>query len=266
MTSLGLYAKLICITEKIDETAENLAFAEHLRQRTRLARDGSWFALEIFGLIVLAATIFYRSPGLSASSPGCHSYANGYSCAYRTVNKGPFGAGLGTPFPSIENVSPWATTYWVISIFVGICAIVTFYWWRSRSTGVAGRIWPFGCVGVALLALAVTSRGWVTIDIPGDFWLRGTQALFVIALALIALSIFERRVAFALFVVGFLGLAFLSSLYNVSNLFQRLGIGGSWNGSDQGLPNLILPGIYLVIGGAAFWAIGHLAHRLPRTK
>jgi hypothetical protein len=101
----------------------------------------------------------------------------------------------------------------------------------------------------------------VTIDLPGDFWLRGTQALFVIFLGLAVLAVLERRWSYSLFVIGFLGLAILSSLYNVSNLFQRLGIGGNWNGSDQGLPNLILPGVYLVVGGAAFWAIGRWANR-----
>jgi hypothetical protein len=165
----------------------------------------------------------------------------------------------------MENVSPWATTYWVLAIFIGICAVVSFYWYRSRSSGVAGRIWPFACLGTGALVLAVASRGWVTIDIPGDFWLRGMQALFVITAALIVLACLERRWSFSLFVAGLLGLSFLSSLYNVSNLFQRLGVGGNWTGRDQGLPNLILPGLYLVIGAIAFWLAGLWSNRASRT-
>jgi ABC-type dipeptide/oligopeptide/nickel transport system permease component len=100
---------------------------------------------------------------------------------------------------------------------------------------------------------------------PGDFWMRGMQALVVIALVLAVLAAIERRWTFTLFVVGFFGLSLLSSLYNVSNLFSRFGIGGNWNGNDQGLPNLILPGSYLIIGGAAFWAIGLRTNRALRA-
>jgi hypothetical protein len=106
-----------------------------------------------------------------------------------------------------------------------------------------------------VLALAVVSRGWETLHIPGDFWIRGVQALLVIAVGLIALAVIERSWPFLLFVAGFLGLALLSCLYNVSNLFTRIGIGSTWNGNDQGLPNLILPGVYLLVGGAAFYVV-----------
>ncbi len=68
-----------------------------------------------------------------------------------------------------------------------------------------------------------------------------------------ALAIIERSWPFLLFVAGFFGLALLSCLYNVSNLFLRFGIGATWNGKDQDLPNLILPGVYLLVGGAAFY-------------
>jgi hypothetical protein len=75
----------------------------------------------------------------------------------------------------------------------------------------------------------------------------------VIAFGLVVLAAIERSLPFSLFVVGFVGLALLSCLYNVSNLFLRFGIGATWNGNDQDLPNLILPGLYLLIGGAAFY-------------
>jgi len=255
LTCLGLYGKLICITNEIDQPTAVLAYADQLRRRTRVARDGSWFALLVFGLVVLIATFFYRSAGLTAHSPGCHSATNGFYCTVGFVSDGPFGAGLGTPSVT-SNVSPWATTYWTVSIFVAICAIVAFYRVRARSSGVSGRIWPFASVATAALALAVASRGWVTIDIPGDFWIRGTQALVVIAVVLGVLAAIERRWSFSLFVLGFLGLGILSTLYDVSTLFSRLGIGGSWNGRDQGLPNLILPGLYLIVGGVVFWLVG----------
>ena len=241
------------MTDTSEQVIDVLEYANQLRSRTRTARDGSWFALIVFGLVVLGATMFYHSRYFPVNTSGCRSTINGLICPGLTSSKGPFGSGLGSPAGTILNVSPWATTYWVISIFVGICAVVAFYWLRSRSSGVAGRIWPFATVGVAVLALAVASRGWQTLHIPGDFWIRGMQALLVIALGLVALAIIERSWPFLLFVAGFFGLALLSCLYNVSNLFIRFGIGATWNGNDQDLPNLILPGVYLLVGGAAFY-------------
>jgi hypothetical protein len=167
-------------------------------------------------------------------------------------------------------VSPWATTYWVLSIFAGIATVVGFYWMRARWLGVAGRIWPFATVGVAVLALAVVSRGWITFKIPADFWLRGMQPLLVITFGLLALAITERSRAFLIFVVGFLGLALLSCLYDVSNLFVRLGVGSTWNGNTEALPNLILPGLYLLVGGVVFYVLRrsgvtyHIARRRIR--
>jgi hypothetical protein len=265
LTAPALYDKLICITNQNEDPTSNLAYVERLRRRTRVARDGSWFALIVFGLVVLVAMLFYHAGDLSRNSPGCHGTTNSFTCTSVLIGRGPFGAGLGSIFPNMANVSPWATTYWVVSIFVGICAIVAFYWLHARSSGVAGRIWPFACLATAILALAVASRGWVTIDIPGDFWSRGMQALFVIALGLAVLAVIERRWSFSLFVIGFVGLALLSSLYNVSNLFQHLGIGGLWNGTSQGLPNLILPGLDLVLGGVVFWAVDRRADRAARS-
>ncbi|MGC1420563.1 MAG: hypothetical protein WA786_10660 [Acidimicrobiales bacterium] len=244
------------MTDIPERPGGDLAYAEQMRWRTRVARDGSWFALVIFGVIVLLAMVFYRYPGLSASSLGCHGSANSFTCTSVSVSRGVFGSGLGSPTsPPIDHVSPWATTYWVVSIFGGIAAVVGFYWMRVRSSGVAGRIWPFAAVGLGVLVLAVVSRGWITFKIPADFWIRGMQPLLVIAIGLLALAVTERSPAFFIFVVGFLGLALLSCLYDVSNLFARLGLGSAWNGSNEALPNLILPGLYLLVGGAAFYLV-----------
>lgn len=257
MTSLGLYSKVVGMTNILEPPDGDLAFASQLRWRTRVARDGSWFALVVFGLVVLCAMVFYHYPGLTASSLGCRTLGkNAFTCSSVSVSRGVFGSGLGSPTsPPIDHVSPWATTDWVVSIFAGIATVVGFYWMRARSSGVAGRIWPFAAVGVGVLVLAVASRGWVTFKIPADFWIRGMQPLLVIAIGLIALAITERSRAFLLYVAGFLGLALLSCLYDVSNLFVRVGIGSTWNGNIEALPNLILPGLYLLIGGVVFYIL-----------
>ena len=247
-----------------------LEYADRLRTRTRTARDGSWFALIVFGLVILGAMPFYDSPHSPPNVSQCHSTINGLVCSGLTSSTGLFGSGLGSPAGTILNVSPWATTYWVISIFVGICAVVLSYWRRSRSSGVAGRIWPFATIAVGALFLAVVSQGWQTLHIPGDFWIRGMQALLVMALGLITLAIIEHSWPFMIFIAGFVALALLSCLYDVSNLFLRFGIGATWNGNDHQLPNLILPALYLLVGGVAFLAIRRsgyvLTISLRRTK
>jgi hypothetical protein len=35
----------------------------------------------------------------------------------------------------------------------------------------------------------------------------------------------------------------------------RLGLGSIWNGNAAALPNLILPGLYLLIGGLVFYVL-----------
>jgi hypothetical protein len=148
----------------------------------------------------------------------------------------------------------------VISIFLGVCVVVGFYWVRSRKNGSVGRIWPIVAVGLGALVLGVASRNWFS-TIPPTMTVRGMQSLLIIALGLIVLAAIDHAWSFSLFVAGFLGLALLSCLYDVSNVFSRLGISSHWPVDDQTLPNLILPGIYLVLGGAAFWALHHWKNR-----
>jgi hypothetical protein len=228
----------------------------------QLAREGSWFVLLVCGLIVMFAIIFYRYPGLSATSPGCHAQTYGFTCSGSVVPRGIFGAGLGSPIPlNSANVSPWATTYWVISIFVGILVTVAFYWPRSRALGAPSRTWPLVALGTGAAVLFVAGRGWLTSEAPANLLVRGMQALLVIALGLIVLAIIERSWSFALFVAGFLGLALLSCLYDVSNLFERLDLGRSWSGNNEAVPNLIVPGLYLVAGGLALLVLRRDARR-----
>jgi hypothetical protein len=253
---------------------DSFAYVRQLRHRTRVARDGSWFVLVVFGAVVMLAMFFYSSPGLpetshrlTSTSPGCRPFSHGLVCTIMTSTRGVFGSGLGAS-PTNTNVSPWATTYWVIAITLGIAVIVAFYWLRARASGVAGRVWPFATISLVILILALVSRSWIITKIPADFWIRGMQALLVIALGLVVLAALERTWPFALYVAGFFGLALLSCLYDVSNLFVRLGLGSSRGGSSEALPNLILPGVYLLIGGVGFYFArrSHYQYYVARRK
>jgi len=266
LTPLGLYDKVVGMANFNNPSRDGLEYVGQLRHRTRVARDGSWFALGVLGVVVLLAMFFYSTPGLASRSPGCRALTNGVVCSNTSSTRGLFGSGLGGPI--FNDVSPWATTYWVFAITLGIVAIVAFYWLRARASGVAGRVWPFATIFLAILILALVSRSWIIDKIPADFWLRGMQALLVIALGLVALAVFERTWPFALYVAGFFGLALLSCLYDDSNLFTRLGVGSRWGGSSQALPNLILPGTYLLVGGVLFYVArrSHYQFYVARRK
>ena len=237
-----------------------------LQRRTAVARLSSWLALLVAGVVVLAATPFYDYLGARSNPTGCTNFAGGFICRTHLLSNGVFGMGLGSSAPGFfGNSSPDATTYWVISSFLGICVVVGFYWFRLRKIGATGRIWPIVSVGLGTLVLGVASRDWFSY-LPAEMTIRGMQALFIIALGLIVLAVIDRTWALTLFVIGFVGLALLSCLYNVSNLFQRLGISSDWPINDQTLPNLILPGIYLLVGGTVFWVLRHGKNRANQVN
>ena len=237
-----------------------------LRRRTAVARLSSWLALLVAGVVVLAAMPFYDYLGARSNAAGCTTFAGGFICRTHLLSNGVLGMGLGSSAPGFfGNSSPDATTYWVISILLGLCVVVGFYWFRLREIGSVGRIWPIVSVGLGALVLGVASRDWFSY-VPAEMTIRGMQAMLIIALGLIVLAVIERTWAMSLFVIGFMGLALLSCLYNVSNLFQRLGISSNWPINDQTLPNLILPGIYLLVGGAVFWALRHGKNRANQVN
>ncbi|HLN05450.1 MAG TPA: hypothetical protein VK217_04180 [Acidimicrobiales bacterium] len=239
------------MTELKDSATGDLQYASDLRVRTRLARNGDWFALLVFGLVVLGSMPFYISPILSASSPGCTATGPGVTCISSASTTVPLGGGLGSPFVW-SSLNRWVTVYWTISMVLALAAVVLYYWRRSRSVGVKGRLWPFVVVGLGLLLLAIFSGGWVAIPQIPDFWMRGTQALLIIAMAIIALALLERDRSLGLFAVGFFGLALLSCLYDDVNILQRIGLGAPFADSGNQLPNLLLPGLYLLLGGVGF--------------
>jgi hypothetical protein len=55
----------------------------------------------------------------------------------------------------------------------------------------------------------------------------------------------------------------MSTLYDDANLFQRVGLGWMFNGSGAELPNLLLPGLFMLAGGLVFW---WYSRRGPATR
>ncbi len=88
---------------------------------------------------------------------------------------------------------------------------------------------------------------------PGRLWPA-------VVVGLLVLSGLERRLPFVVFAAGFFGLAVVSCLSTVVNVFFGLGIGAPLIGNGA-LPNLVVPGAYLVVGGMSFFAFR--GRRLP---
>ncbi len=257
------------------EAVESLRTVEALRNRTRLERSGHWFVLVVFGIVTLGAMPFYwsplaspASPVASAAPPGCRAaLQSGFACVVGSPGT-PLGGAL-NPQPVGFALNRWATVYWSVAVLVGFATIVLYYRRRARAVGVQGRVWPAAAAGVGLLAAVVfvNGEGRAFPSIP-DFWIRGTGALLIIAIGIAVLAVLERSRPFAAFAAGAIAVALLSCLYNDVNIFQRLGLGGPFQGSANELPNLILPGIYLLLGGFGFllgrrWTIAIRLARRP---
>jgi hypothetical protein len=217
-----------------------------------LYRNGHWFACVVFGVITLGALPFYAQSTPVRSHTHCSSLGHGvWACSGVSTAGSPL---LGRAFeapPPFSSLGRWATVYWVIAVVLGFAVVVAYYQLRARKVGVQGRLWPAVLAGVVALGLVTWVNAGSGAD-PADFWGRGTTVLVVIALGLLAFSALERSRPFVVYALGFLGLALLSCLYDVENLFLRLGIGGPFRGGDNALANLVLPGAYLVIGGLCF--------------
>ncbi|HEX6353635.1 hypothetical protein [Actinophytocola sp.] len=111
--------------------------------------------------------------------------------------------------------------------------------WSGRRTG-----WS-RTAGVAVAAFFAA----VAFGALGVYFSHGYAALVIIAAALLALAWVERSALLTVTGVLFTGVALLVNLYNVENVFYRLG----WDsGSDQqvvAVQSLLPAGIVLVVGG-----------------
>jgi len=234
------------ISEEVG-AGEALRAAKKWRSFTRAIRHGSWFPLVTFGLLTLAA-----APLFWTTIPRCPNAKN--ACSF-VQNRGP----LGNPFvqgPVGWGIGRWISVYWVVAVPLGYFATVLYYRHRARRTGVAGRIWPAVAVGLALLALMVGSfaaRG-IVLGVPIPVFLlegRGLEPLLVIGIGLGILARLEHNRGLVVFAVLFLALAILANLYNMENEVYRLG----WDlpVGAANLPNLVVPGVFLLVGGVGFW-------------
>lgn len=234
------------------ETPEELLReARDARRRARRARHAYWFPLVLFGVLTCASIPFYiaRFPG------GSGSYSvSGISGAARYLNSdylGGFGFLTGR----------YLGLYWLAAMLVGLAATAVWYRLRGDRVGVRTPSRGFVITGLVLLVLALlipilAGRGGVGplyFLMPGDLLVRGTFPLVLIGIGLWVLAWAERSIALTVIAAGYLALSLVASLYDIENVFYRLG----WNLSPEvsGLPNVVLPALVLLLSGAGAWVV-----------
>ena len=253
-----------------NEAGELLGAVGSLRMRVRADRHGFWFPLTLFGILtLLSSPLNWQYPQRSRS----------LHCPLHLVNGAQLCTSTGTLFSGgglnpgfwINDLGGWVTFYWVAALVLGYIATVLFYRHRANAVGVNQRVWPAVAVGIAVLGLALWMNDvWhpngPVFLVSGDLWMRGTVSLIILSIGLLVLALLERSIWYVTYALGFVGIALLSGLYNVSNLFDRLGIGWPFDGNGKELPNLLLPAAYLLLGGFVCWALQHDARRFFRSN
>jgi hypothetical protein len=215
-----------------------------LRRRTRATRHGYWFPLILFGLLTCGAAPLYVAAAAMPARSGVY-----------TVGAGPLllsGMPAGTSSFSVG----W---YWALALVGGYLLTLLWYRWHASRSGVWTPARGYLITGVALTVLALIIPSltgllhfpqglWLPL---GDVWIRGTLAFLIIAAGLWALARAERSRALAVIALVYTGAALLSSLYNIENVFFRLG----WNPRTpfgwqlMALPNVLLPAAVLLAAG-----------------
>jgi len=267
LLNLNLLSKVVCMTnQNVDSSEDLLESVGLLRHRVRTDRHNFWFPLVLFGFITLLSTPLYYGWPFHFSTFHCRHIGQELACS----GTGSYDFGYLTPGFTTNQLGGWLTLFWVASLLFGYAATVWFYRHRANTVGLRIRIWPAIVVGLGLLGLTLLMQTrWRSIEpafvSSGDFWMRGTAILVILSIGIVALAVLERSIVYVIYSLGFVALTLLVSLYDVSNLVHWEGLGRFITGSNQAMPNVILPGAYLLIGGFFFWAVQHDSHVAAHT-
>jgi hypothetical protein len=246
-------------TEEDFVDTEVLRATARWRTQTQAAYRGRWFVLVIFGVVTLAAAPFFWRPTPRCPGAGCQSLSHLTAISVGR-SPGPLGNPLVYGFLD-SGIGRWISLYWVLAVPLGFVATVLYYRHRASRTGVEGRIWPVVIVGLVLLtALVVFSTNFLAAfhlrGLVGAFPVftienRGLGPLVVIATAVGVLAFLEHSRSLALFAMGFLALAVLANLNDIEREMNRFGL--TLPVGAAALPNVVVPGLFLLGGGLGFW-------------
>jgi hypothetical protein len=214
--------------------------ARELARRVRLAQQVTWLPLLVLGVVTFGAILAYRFGHPVVSH--CQEIPNGRVCA----------AFARTP-----------AIYWWTALVLAYVLIAAGYLQVARSRGLGTRVLPYVLTGLGLVALsgAVTAT-FLALDYPFfpdgpptivDLLIGFIEPSGAIGVALLVLAWLERRVALALFAVGYLVVALVP---------VNFGWGVGWGERWGAAPQLVIDGSVLLLGSAGF----ALAQRLRRPR
>ncbi len=202
------------------ETAKDLlAEADRARSKARAGRRGAWFALVVFGALVLSAAPLYIAREVAVYPDGSSTWASG---------------------------GWWVSLYWLIAVPLGYFVCVRHYRRHAERTGVAGAVWPWVAAGLGLFALmTLVPPGIVGGWIPA--FAVGWTSLPLLALAggFLVLSWLERNPYLAAFSIV---LVVLPSVCEwIYDVFL------AWHGFTGIGFSMVVAGLVLLCAGALAW-------------
>lgn len=151
------------------ETAkELLAETARARSRARAGRRGAWFALCVFGTIVLAAVPLYVATEVAGLYDGPSRWE-------------PIG-------------SLWLAQYWVFAVPLAYLVCLGYYHRRAQRTGVVATLWPWVLTGLVLLTLMTLVSHALLMGWIASFPVRWeSRPLFAVAGGFLVLAWLERN-------------------------------------------------------------------------
>jgi len=166
------------------------------------------------------------------------------------------GEGILVPGPvyDFQSSTGQIGRYWLTALIIG--GLLTVWWYRRRGR----RIGPQSAGAVAVVTAAVVAAAAAVLGFTRLGWIlwpldRGYGTTLIIAAGLIALARVDRSRVLTGTAAAYTGAALLANLYNVENILFNLGWDPFTAHPDQArftpLPNLLLPGLVLLLAGAA---------------
>lgn len=217
-----------------------LADARDLARRVRLAQRVTWLPLLVLALVTFGAIPAYRYGHEVVSE--CHTIGDGQACKvwFATV-----------------------TFYWLAAVVAAYVVIAAGYLRVARARGVDARVMPYVLTGVALVGLGFALAAvWARLGLlaypeepstPVQVLFRLLDPPGAIGLALLVLAWLERHVALLLFALAYLVVVLVPI---------NFGWGAHWGPHTWFVPQLVINGGMLLLGGAGF----ALAQRLRRPR
>jgi hypothetical protein len=220
-----------------DDPAELLRELDRLRERPRSAGRSWWFPVTVFGAVLSLAAPIYAWEAAPVDDPS----------GFISPEVVTF-AGLLSSRPLL------VAGYWLVGLTAGFVLSGLWYRREAERVGLRRPVLAFlltgGLTAVVLVVLGqMPFIGFFVMVVSA----RGTSAVVVVAVALIALARLERSTALTAIAVVFAGVTVLVSSYNVENLIADLGVPwGPWALTVA----VLLPGVVLLVAGLGARALG----------